>query len=91
MKVNDVVTVLTSLGTEYVGRMQGMDTNGIKLSNPLLVTTSEQGIGFASGIAMTGNAHPKSVLINLTQIVFITETNPVVEKAWVESTSGLVT
>jgi len=91
MDIKDVVTVLTSLGTEYVGRLQSMDKNGITLSNPLLVTTNEKGIGFANGVAMTGTTHPKSLLINLTQIVFVTETNTMVEKAWQESTSGLVT
>ena len=90
MEVKDVVTVLTALGTEYVGRLKTMDKNGITLSNPLLVTTNDKGIGFANCVAMTGTTHPKHLLINLSQIVFVTETNEMVVKAWVESTSGLV-
>lgn len=90
MKVNDVVTVLTALGTEYVGKMVAMDTNGITLSDPKLISMSEQGMGFAGGIAMTGVADPKQVLINLSQIVFVTETNEEVVKAWHQATSGLI-
>jgi hypothetical protein len=91
MKVNDIVSVLTSLGTEYVGKFKSMDTNGIMLEDPKLVTMSEQGMGFAGGIAMTGNPDPKQVLINLSQIVFVTETNEMVVKAYRKATSGIIT
>lgn len=91
MEVNDIVTVLTSLGTEYVGRMNSMSANGITLENPLLVTTNDRGIGFANGVAMTGTKNPAMLLINLAQIVFVTETNEAVIKAWRSSTSGLIT
>ena len=90
MKVNDVVTVVTSLGTEYVGKMKAMDTNGITLADPRLVTPSEKGLGFAAGIAMTGTMNPTQVLINIAQIVFITETNEQVVQAYRKATSGLV-
>ena len=52
---------------------------------------SEQGMGFAGGIAMTGNKDPKQVLINLSQIVFVTETNEAVVKAYRQATSGIIT
>ena len=91
MKVNDVVTVLSSLGTEYVGKFKSMDTNGILLENPKLITMSESGMGFAGGIAMTGNPDPNSVLINLSQVVFVTETNEAVVKAYRQATSGIIT
>ena len=91
MKVNDIVTVLSSLGTEYVGKMKSMDTNGITLEDPKLISMSDKGMGFAGGIAMTGNQDPKQVLINLSQIVFVTETNPVVIKAYRQATSGIIT
>ena len=90
MKVNDIVTVLSSLGTEYVGKFKSMDTNGIMLENPKLISMSEKGMGFAGGIAMTGNPDPKQVLININQIVFVTETNEAVIKAYHQATSGLV-
>lgn len=90
MKPNDIVTVLSSLGTEYVGKFISMDENGIVLKKPKLISMSEQGMGFAGGIAMTGVADPEQVLINLSQIVFITETNEPVQKAYVEATSGII-
>jgi len=91
MKVNEVVTVLSSLGTEYVGKFKAMDKDGIILEDPKLISMSEQGMGFAGGIAMTGNPDPKQVLINLSQIVFVTETNEAVVKAYRQATSGLIT
>ena len=91
MKLNDIVTVLSSLGTEYVGKFKSMDTNGIMLEDPKLVAMSEKGMGFAAGIAMTGNPDPKQVLINLSQIVFVTETNDMVAKAYRQATSGIIT
>ena len=68
-----------------------MDTNGITLEDPKLISMGEQGMGFAGGIAMTGNPDPKQVLINLSQIVFVTETNEAVVKAYRHATSGLIT
>ena len=91
MKLNDVVTVLSSLGTEYVGKFKSMDSLGLTLEDPKLITMSDKGMGFAGGIAMTGNPDPNQVLINLSQIVFVTETNEAVVKAYRQATSGIIT
>jgi len=87
MKENDVVTVVAATG-EYVGRMLKFDETGIVLQNPRLITYSEDGMGFAQGIAMTGNVDPKEVTI--LQIVFVTECNEEIVKAWHQATSGLI-
>ena len=91
MKLNDVITVVTSLSTEYVGKFKKMDEIGITLEDPKLIAMSEKGMGFAGGIAMTGNPDPKQVLINASQIVFVTETNEEVIKAYRQATSGIIT
>jgi hypothetical protein len=54
-----------------------------------MITYNEQGMGFAHGVAMTGNPDPKEVVI--LQAVFVTETNNEVVKAWRQATSGIIT
>jgi len=87
MKEQDVVTVVAATG-EYVGRMLKFDETGIVLQNPRLITYAEEGMGFAQGIAMTGNPDPKEVTI--MQVVFVTECNEEIVKAWHQATSGLI-
>lgn len=91
MKVDDVVSVMTSLGTEFVGKLISMDATMLVLKDPRLVTTNEQGMGFAAGIAMTGKPDPDQLTLNTSQIVFVTETHDTVVRAWRESTSGIIT
>lgn len=87
MKTNDVVTVVAVTG-EYVGKLLKMDETGVVLGDPRMITYNEEGMGFAHGVAMTGNVNPKEV--HILQAVFVTECNPEVEKAWRQATSGIV-
>jgi hypothetical protein len=87
MKDKDVVTVVAATG-EYVGRMVKIDETGIVLENPRLITYSDEGMGFAAGIAMTGNPDPKEVTI--LSAVFVTECNQEIVKAWQTATSGII-
>jgi len=85
--INEIVTVMTATG-EYVGKLMNMDGGNILLKDPRLITFTENGMGFANGIAATGIQNPKEVTI--TQAIFFTETNPDVAKAWRQATSGIV-
>jgi len=87
MKNKDIVTVVAATG-EYVGRMVKIDETGIVLENPRLITYNEEGMGFAQGIAMTGNPDPKEVTI--LSAVFVTECNEEIVKAWQTATSGII-
>ena len=87
MKNNDVVTVVAPSG-EYVGRMLKFDETGVVLQNPRMITFSEEGMGFAAGIAATGNPDPKEVTI--MNIIFVTECNVEIVKAWHQATSGII-
>ena len=89
MKENDIVTVVAATG-EYVGKLLKMDETGIVLGDPRMITFGEGGqMGFAHGVAMTGNVDPKEVVI--LQAIFVTECNPEVIKAWRQATSGIIT
>jgi len=87
MKQGDIVTVM-ALSGEYVGKLVS-DSDGITLSDPRMIIASEQGMGFANGIAATGAKDPKSVTFQ--SYVFVTETNDEVQSAWRQQTSGLIT
>jgi len=86
-KTNDVVSVVTTVG-EYVGKFLTMDETGVALSDPRMITANEKGMGFAHGIAMTGDPDPKEMVI--LQPVFVTKTNEEVVKAYYQATSGLI-
>jgi hypothetical protein len=87
-KLNDIVTVLTTNG-EYVGKFVSQDNDKVELKDPRFVSVSDQGMGFANGISMTGHANPKEV--TLYGISCIMETNEQVQDAYRQMTSGLVT
>lgn len=87
MKNNDVVTVVTVSG-EYVGRLGGIDSNGVvTLNDPRMLIHGDQGIGFARGVCMTGVENAKTV--SFQQYVLCTPTNDDFSAAWTEATSGV--
>ena len=84
----DVVTVMTLSG-EFVGKLVNDDAGVVTLADPRFVSMSEQGMGFAGGIAMTGVKDPKQV--TLYNVLFVAETNPEVATAYRTSVSGIIT
>ena len=92
MQMGDIVTVMAANGAEYVGKLkfdESPDTSVVVLENPRFVTMTEQGMGFANGIAATGVKDPKEV--KLRNFVFMTETNEEVASAYRTSVSGIIT
>ena len=85
--INEVVTVMTGTG-EYVGKLVSETEHTINLEDPRLIVTTEQGMGFASGIAMTSGENPKEATFK--DYVFVTAANEQVVNAWREQTSGIV-
>lgn len=88
IKTGDVVTVMAATG-EYVGKLVSDESGIVQLEDPRFVSVSEQGMGFANGIAMTGVKDPKEV--TFYDVVFVAETNPEVVSAYRQSVSGLIT
>ena len=86
MKKGDIVTVVTMAG-EFVGKLVSTD-NGIELSDPRMVVNGPEGnMGFARGICQTGIENPTDVLVS--NPIFVSPTNEMVEKAWIEATAGI--
>ena len=86
----EVVTVVTMMG-EVVGRLTEETSSGYVLENPRLFVPGEnnQG-GFAPGLSMTGEQHPKETSINKDLTLTVCLTHEGVARGWVEATSGLV-
>jgi len=91
MKMFEVVTVVTTAG-EFVGKFAGETEKGISLTDPrMLIRNSDNtGMGFAKGIAVSGKDYPTEVDFHTGGIVFVTQTNEPVEKAYLEFVSGIV-
>jgi hypothetical protein len=90
MNSGDIVTVITSNGMEYVGKLGSAGVSDIvTLEDPRMIVANEQGMGFANGIAMTGMKDPKKVVFR--NFIFVTETNDEVISAWRQATTGLIT
>ena len=91
MKKGDVVSVIT-LGGEYVGKLVEIDNEkrgSVSLEDPRMVVMSEKGMGFARGLAATGEENPTEVTIQ--SYMMMIPTNEEVVKVYRKATSGLVT
>lgn len=88
---NDVVAVMCNSG-EYVGKYAAIQktANTVTIENPRMVVSNEQGLGFAHGICVTGEADVKSVDIFHSSICFVTKVNEDLRKAYIKNTSGII-
>ena len=87
--VGTLVTLVTA-GGEMVGRYLGEDDDSIKVENPRAFVQTEKGVGFAPSVCLTGKREPEMVSFGKYQVILIVETNPEIEKLWLQATTGLV-
>ena len=88
MEVNDIVTVIAQSG-EYVGKLKSSE-GGLTLEDPrMIIRADDGGMGFARGIAVTGEENPTSVTFN--SYVFIVPTNETIANHYQEATGSIVT
>ena len=88
-KKDDVVSVITNAG-EYVGKFKSEGDATFAITKPRMLISGEGGVGFARGICVTGKDDTESLTFQKSGIVFTTETSEVVQKAFVEATTGIV-
>ena len=88
MKENDIVTIVAQSG-EYVGKVK--ELSPLTIANPrMIIRNPENGeMGFARGIAVTGEESPSEVLFN--EYIFVVPTNTNVKNAFQEATGELIT
>ena len=86
MEKGDVVTVVTISG-EYVGILDSFEDATVVLNKPRMVVQSEKGMGFAHGVAVTGQENPEQV--TFLNVVYVIPTNETVKKAHTEATTSI--
>ena len=89
MNVNDVVTVVVDNGREYLGKLLDFDDRFVKLGKPFMVMPTEQGIGFAQTMAMSGEENPEEITIY--NYCLMTKTSEQLTVPYQEATSGIIT
>ncbi len=83
--IGEVVSVVTVSG-EYVGVFEGEGKDGeIVVENPRMLIATEEGVGFARGLCMTGMADAK--MVRFKDYVFLTATNDDFANSYREATS----
>lgn len=87
MKKGDIVVAMTMAG-EIIGKLVTTGSGTVTLEDPRTLMQSEQGVGFAKGVCMSGKLDPK--IITISNYVFVTEVSDEFEKAWRQAVSGLV-
>tara|TARA_Y100000593_G_scaffold19389_1_gene38708 strand:- start:7908 stop:8180 length:273 start_codon:yes stop_codon:yes gene_type:complete len=86
MEKGDIVSVVTISG-EYVGILESLEDSNVVLKKPRMVIQTERGMGFAHGIAVTGEEAPEEVVFN--NVVFVVPTNEGVAKSHTEATTNI--
>ena len=90
MNVNDVVTIVVSNGTEYVGKFRDETTDGYIIGNPHIVAPQGESLGFMPTVAMTGEPQVGEVKFQKSGIILVVKTAEAVEKEYIRSSSGLI-
>ena len=84
---NEVITVVCLAG-EVTGKFVEGDEISIKLEDPRMLTQTEQGVGYAKGVCMSGKTDTKEIVIR--NYMFALETNDEFKKGYHQTVSGLV-
>lgn len=89
MKKNDVISVITAAG-EFIGKLNEKTDSIVSLDDPRMLIATQEGMGFARGVCLTGVESPTEMTFYSGGIVFISPTNAEVEKSYRQAVSGLI-
>lgn len=88
MEVGDIVSVVTLSG-EYIGELLEDRDTRVLLKNPRMIVQTAEGMGFARGIAITGEENPDTA--EFRTVVFVVPSNDSIKSAWKEATNAIIT
>tara|TARA_B100001287_G_scaffold200121_1_gene169540 strand:+ start:1814 stop:2104 length:291 start_codon:yes stop_codon:yes gene_type:complete len=84
---NETITIRTNAGEEIVARYQGEDDNTLKVTKPLALQASQQGIGLGPWVY---TVDPKdTVKLNKSSILFVHRTESGMASQYMSATTGL--
>tara|TARA_B110000503_G_scaffold134311_1_gene213108 strand:+ start:427 stop:696 length:270 start_codon:yes stop_codon:yes gene_type:complete len=84
-----IVALVCSAG-EFVGEVKNMDGDFVVLRNPRMIIHGEEGLGFARGVCVSGKENPDSVEFFKSGLIYMTDANESMEKAFIEATSSII-
>ncbi len=86
-KAGDTITMKTVAGEEIIARLVEEKGNKIKVSKPLALTATQQGLGM---VPFTFTVSPESdIELNMNTLVFIAKTDGEMAKQYIQSTTGI--
>ncbi len=88
-KKNDIISVVTAAG-EFVGKYNDESTSRLTIDDPRMVIQTQEGMGFARGVCVTGHENPSVMSFYTGGIVFTAESNEEIVKAYRQAVSGLI-
>ena len=86
-KAGDTISMKTVAGEEVIARLVEEKANKIKISKPMALTATQQGLGM---VPFTFTVGPETdIEINLNTIVFVARTDEDTAKQYIQSTTGI--
>jgi hypothetical protein len=86
-KAGDVITCKTVAGEEIVARLVEEKGTKLKVSKPMALTASQQGLGM---VPFTFTVNPETnIELNINTLVFVAKTDGEMAKQYIESTTGI--
>ena len=89
MKKGDIISVVTAAG-EFVGKFEDEGNARLVIKDPRMVIQTQEGMGFARGVCVTGVENPTEMSFYTGGIVFTAPSNEDIQKAYREAVSGLI-
>ena len=91
MKTGTVVTMVMANGAEIVGKLVKEEMMTIVLYKPRMIQATQQGVGLAHGICMTGTEPKGDFEFSKNSVMYMVETIPEIASGWTTQTSGIQT
>ena len=86
-KVGDTISFKTVAGEEIIARLVEEKGNKLKVSKPMALTATQQGLGM---VPFTFTVSPETnIELNLNTIVFVAKTDEDTAKQYIQSTTGI--
>tara|TARA_B110000879_G_scaffold208972_1_gene295654 strand:+ start:1322 stop:1612 length:291 start_codon:yes stop_codon:yes gene_type:complete len=85
----DIISLITNAG-EYVGRFKDESPSEITITDPKMLISGENGVGFARSVSITAKEDITELTFNKAGVTFVTLSSDVIEKAFVSANSGIV-
>jgi hypothetical protein len=86
-KATDTITIRTTAGEEIVGRFVEEDANYVKITKPLALQATQQGIGLGPWVFTVDPV--STIKLNKSAIVFVHKTAKDMASQYVQATTGL--